>query len=81
MRIVGFPEEADAGGCIFPVTLADVVFRGTPEELRVIGEFLMKAAAELNLAQSSNPDLYLSVNLDNSNPRAMVDLSVNVGLE
>ncbi|WP_283443276.1 hypothetical protein [Noviherbaspirillum suwonense] len=81
MRIVGFPEEADAEGCIFPVTLMDVVFRGTPEELRVVGEFLINAAAELDVARSSNPELYLSVHLGNSNPHAQVGLSVNAGLE
>jgi hypothetical protein len=78
MRIVGWPEEPDADGCILPVTITDLDFQGTPEELRAIGEFLLKAAAELDLAESDNSALQLSLDLGNSNPRAGVGLSVNV---
>ena len=78
MRIVGWPEEPDADGGILPVTIVDVDFQGTPDELRAIGEFLLKAAAELDLAEANNSALYLSVDLGNSNPRAEVGLSVNV---
>jgi hypothetical protein len=78
MRIVGWPEEPDANGGILPVTIVDVDFQGTPEELRVIGEFLLKAAAEVDLAQSSNSALHIGVELGNSNPCAGVGLSVNV---
>jgi hypothetical protein len=53
MRIVGWPEEPDADGCILPVTIVEVDFQGTPEELRAIGEFLLRAAAELDLAESN----------------------------
>jgi hypothetical protein len=78
MRIVGWPEEPDADGGILPVTIVDVDFQGTPEELRAIGEFLLKAAAELDLAQTNNSVVQLSVDLRNSNPHAEVGLSVNV---
>jgi hypothetical protein len=78
MRIVGWPEEPDADGGILPVTIVDVDFQGTPEELRSIGEFLLRATAELDFAESSNSALHLSVDLRNSNPRAGVGLSVNV---
>ncbi|RZJ84351.1 MAG: hypothetical protein EOO64_04075 [Massilia sp.] len=78
MRMIGWPEEPDADGGILPVTIVDVDFQGTPEELRTIGEFLLKAAAELDLADANNSTLYLSVDLGNSNPRAEVGLHVNV---
>lgn len=78
MRIVGWPEEPDADGGILPVTIVDVDFHGTPEELRATGQFLLKAAAELDLAESNNSALHISVDLGNSNPRAEVGLSINV---
>lgn len=78
MRIVGWPEEPDVDGGILPVTIVDVDFHGTPEELRAIGEFLLKAAAELECAQSSNSPLDVGVELGNSNPSAKVGLWVNV---
>jgi hypothetical protein len=78
MRIVGWPEEPDADGCILPVTIAGVDFHGTPEELRAISEFLLKAAIELDLAKSSNSALNVGVELRNCNPCAGVGLLVNV---
>jgi hypothetical protein len=78
MRIFGCPEEPDADGAILPVTIVDVDFQGTSEELRAIGEFLLKAAAELDLAETNNSEVYLSIDLGNSNPRAEVGLHVNV---
>jgi hypothetical protein len=78
MRIVGWPEEPDADGGILPVTIVDVDFHGTPEELRAIGEFLLNAAEELALARTANSELHIGVELGNSNPSAGVGLSVNV---
>lgn len=78
MRIVGWPEESDAEGGIDPVTIVDVDFHGTPEELRAIGNFLLKAAAELECAQSSNSALNIGIELGNSNPSAGVGLAINV---
>jgi len=77
MRIIGWPEETDADGAILPVTIVDVDFHGTPEELRAIGEFLLKAAAELELAQGNNLPLNVGLDLGNSNPNAAVGISVN----
>lgn len=78
VHIVGWPEAPDADGGILPVAIVDVDFQGTPEELRAIGEFLLKAAAELDVAKTNNSALYLSIDLGNSNPRAEVGLHVNV---
>lgn len=78
MRIVGWPEEQDAEGGILPMTIADVDFHGTPEELRLIANFLLKAAGELDLAQANNSELNVGVELENSNPAAGVGLWVNV---
>lgn len=78
MRMIGWPEEPDEDGGILPVTIVDVDFQGAPEELRAIGEFLLKAAAELEIAQASNLPLHVSVDLGNSNPGAEVGISVNV---
>ena len=77
MRIIGWPEEPVEDGAIFPVTVVDVDFHGTPEELRAIGEFLLKAAAELDVAQDGNLSLHVGINLRNSNPDAQVGVSVN----
>ncbi len=77
MRIIGFPEEPDEDGGISPVTIVDLNFHGTPEELRVVGEFLLKAAAELDLAQASDLPLNLSIDLGNSNPDAEVGILVS----
>jgi hypothetical protein len=63
MRIIGWPEEPDEDGGIVPVTIVDVDFQGAPEELRAIGEFLLKAAAELEIAQASNLPLHLTIDL------------------
>jgi len=78
MRIVGWPEESDLDGAILPVAIADVDFLGTPEELRTISRFLLKAAAELDIAQSTNTALRVGVELGNSNPTAKVGLWINV---
>jgi hypothetical protein len=78
MRIVGWPEESDLDGAILPVTIADVDFHGTPEELRTISRFLLMAAAELDVAQSTNSELRVGVELGNSNPTAKVGLWINV---
>ena len=78
MRIVGWPEESDEEGAILPVTLADVDFQGTPEELRAIGEFLLKSAVDLGIAQAENLPLNQSLGLGNSNPNAEVGLFVSV---
>ena len=78
MRIIGFVEEPDVDGGILPVTIVDVDFQGTPEELRAIGEFLLKAAADLEIAQASNLPVHVSIDLGNSNPGAEVCISVNV---
>ena len=78
MHIIGWPEEPDAEGAILPVTIVDVDFHGTPEELRAIGEFLLQAAAELELAHASNVPLNSGLGLSNSNPYAAVGISVNV---
>lgn len=77
MRIIGWPEEPDEGGAILPVTIFEVDFQGTPEELRAVGEFFLKAAAELDIAQASNLPLNVSIDLDNSNPYAEVGIYVN----
>ncbi|NRR34294.1 hypothetical protein HSX11_29410 [Oxalobacteraceae bacterium] len=78
MRIIGWPEKCDEDGAILPVTIVDVDFQGTPEELRVIGEFLLATAAELDIAQARNLPLHVGIDLGNSNPRAEVGISVNV---
>ena len=78
MRIIGWPEEPDAGGAILPITIVDVDFHGTPEELRSIGEFLLSAAAKLETAQANDSELHVGVDLENSNPTAEVGVSVNV---
>lgn len=78
MRIVGWPEEPDADGAIFPVTISDVDFHGTPDELRMIAHFLLKAADALNRAQASDLGFNTGVQLENSNPAASVGLWVNV---
>lgn len=78
MRIVGWPEESDAESGIDPLTIVDVDFHGTPEELRAIGNFLLKAAAELEYAQSSNSALNMGIELRNSNPAAGVGIAINV---
>lgn len=78
MRIVGWPEDPDTDGAILPLTVVDVDFHGSPEELRAIGEFLLRAAAELELAQSNKSALHVGVELGNSNPCASVGISVNV---
>lgn len=59
------------------MTIVDVDFHGTPEELRAIGKFLLKAAAELELAQGINLPLNVGLDLGNSNPNAAVGISVN----
>ena len=78
MRIVGWPEESDAGGGILPVTIVDVDFHGSPDELRLIANFLLRAARELELAQTNNSELNVGVQLGNSNPAAGVGLRINV---
>jgi hypothetical protein len=78
MRIVGWPEEADTGGGILPVRISDVDFHGTPDALRLIANFLLKAAGELELAQANNSELNVGVELGNSNSAAGVGLWVNV---
>jgi hypothetical protein len=78
MRIIGWPEEPDIDGGTLPVTIVDVDFHGTPEELRAIGDFLLRAAAELDNAQASNSALRVGVDLGNSNPYAEIGVSINV---
>jgi hypothetical protein len=78
MRIVGLPEESDLGGSILPVTIADVDFDGTPEELRTLSDFFLKAAAQVDVAQATNSALRIGVELGNSSPTAKVGLWVKV---
>ena len=78
MRILGWPERPDADSAILPVTIVDVDFHGTPEELRLIANFLLTAAAELDHAQASDSELSIGVELGNSNPAAGVPVWVNV---
>jgi len=77
MRIIGWPEEPDEDGAILPVTIVDVDFHGTGDELRAIGEFLLKAAAELDIAVAKNLPLHIGVDLGNSNPNAEIGISVS----
>lgn len=76
MRIVGWPEKCDEDGAILPVTIVAVDFQGTPEEMRAIGEFLLKAAVELDIAQARNLPLHVGIYLGNSNPHAEVGIMV-----
>jgi hypothetical protein len=78
MRIVGWPEDPDADGGIFPVSIADVDFHGTPEEIRSIAALLLRAADELDRAQANNLELNVGVELENSNSEAGVGIWVNV---
>jgi hypothetical protein len=78
MRITGWPLHADSDGGILPGNLADVDFHGTPQELRKIADFLLGAAAELEVASQSNAALHVGIELDNSNPHPEVGLWVNV---
>lgn len=78
MLITGWPEAPDADGCILPVTIVDVDFHGTVEELRAVSKFLLSAANELEIAQGSNLPLQASIELRNSNPDAKVGISINV---
>lgn len=78
MRIIGWPLDADSDGCILLVNLADVDFHGTPRELRRIADFLLGAAAELEVATQSNVALNVGIDLDNSNLHPEVGLWVNV---
>ncbi|WP_295994422.1 hypothetical protein [Rugamonas sp.] len=77
MRIIGWSEKCDEDGAILPVTIVDVDFHGTPEELRAIGEFLLEAAVKLDIAQARNLPLHVGIDLGNSNPYAEVGISVN----
>jgi hypothetical protein len=77
MRIVGFPEEA-VDGAIFPVALCDVVFEGTPEELRSVGDFLIRMAFEMQAAVESNSALYVGLDVGNDRPNAEVGLAITV---
>lgn len=77
MRIVGFPEEA-VDGAIMPVTLGDVVLEGTPEELRSVGEFLLRMASEMQVAIENDSELYVGFDLDNARPNPDVGLAVTV---
>ncbi len=77
MRIVGFPEVA-VEGAILPVTLGDVVFEGTPNELHSIGEFLIRMALEMQAAIESDSALYVNLDVDNDRVNADVGLSVTV---
>lgn len=70
--------DADAGKCILPVNLADLDFHGAPRELRAIGEFLIKAATELEAAGHKDDALNVGIDLRNSNPDPKVGLRVNV---
>jgi len=56
------------------VTIADVDFHGTPDELRLIANFLLRATGELDHAQANNSELNVGVELENSNPAACVGL-------
>lgn len=78
MRIVGWPEESDPKGGILPLSIADVDLHGTPDELRVIANFLLKAASELELAQANNSELSVGIEIGNSNPTAGVGVWFNV---
>ena len=78
MRIVGWPEKSDADGAILPVSIVDVDFHGTPKELRAIGEFMLKAAEELDMARASNSVLHVGIELENDNPSPEVGVWVNV---
>lgn len=78
MHIVGWPEQPDAEGAILPVTIADVDFHATPHELRLLANFLLNAAVELDLAQANNSELNIGLELGNSNPAARVGQWVNV---
>lgn len=78
MRITGWPLQADSDGCTLPVNLADVDFDGTPQELREIADFLLRASAELEVANQSDVALNVGIDLDNSNPHPEVGLWVKV---
>lgn len=78
MRITGWPLHADSDGATLPVNLADVDFHGTPQELRTIANFLLGAAAKLEVATQSDVALNVGIDLDNSNPHPEVGLWVNV---
>lgn len=77
MRIVGFPEEA-IDGAIMPVTLGDVVFEGTPEELRSVGEFLLRMVSEVQVAIENDSELYVGLDLGNDRPNPDIGLTVTV---
>jgi hypothetical protein len=78
MRITGWPLHADNDGCILPVNLADVDFHGTPQELRTIADFLLGAAAKLEIATQNDATLNVGIDLKNSNPHPEVGLWINV---
>lgn len=78
MRIQGWPEELDRDGAILPVDIVDVDFYGTADELRLIANFLLRAATELDHAQANNLELNVGVDLAKSNPDARVGVWVNV---
>jgi hypothetical protein len=78
MRITGWPLHAESDGSILPVNLADVDFDGTAQELRKIAEFLLRAAAELEVATQNDVALNTGIDLENSNPHSEVGLWVNV---
>ena len=65
MRIVDWPEEPAADSGILPVTISDIDFHGTPEELRFIASFLLEEASELDFAQANNSALNVGVELGN----------------
>lgn len=78
MRIVGWPGKSDADGAILPVSIVDVDFHGTPEELRAIGEFMLMAADELDQARASNSLLNVGIELENDDSSPEVGGWVNV---
>lgn len=77
MRIVGFPEAAD-DGAVLHVALSDLVFEGTPSELRSVGEFLLRMALEMQAAIESDSALYMGLDVENDRPSADVGLTVTV---
>lgn len=54
-----------------PVTLGDVVFEGTPEELRSVGEFLLRMVSEVQVAIENDSEMYVGLDLDNDRTQTL----------
>ena len=78
MRLTGWPTNWNREEGLLPVDIQDVDIHGTPEELRVLAEFLVRAADAASRARAEGREYRNGLDFPDEKPNPATPICIEV---